>query len=221
MQIARMILPALLLSLTAWSVTSCGEEKQKKTPPPPDPEKVPTMCTHDVQTIVSDSGRTRYRITTKLWNIFSEARVPHWTFPNGLVADELDDKYHNTASLICDSGYYDMNKRIWSAIGNVRLTMRSGDRILCDRMYYDENSTVVNCMDNVRITRTSGDKVETNQMFYNTKTHRTYGDTFIHIEGSGRVIEGYGYEYWDNDQRYVVRRVQGIFPIDDSRFRPH
>ncbi len=221
MQIARMILPALLLTLMAWGAVSCGEQKQKKTPPPPDPDKVPTMVTHDMQTIVSDSGRTRYRITTKLWNVYSEARVPHWTFPNGLVADELDDKYHNTASLICDSGYYDMNKRMWSAIGNVRLTMRSGDRILCDRMYYDENSSVVNCMDNVRITRTSGDKVETNQMFYNTKTRRTYGDTFIHIEGSGRVIEGYGYEYWDNDKRYVVRRVQGIFPIDDSRFRPH
>ena len=78
-----------------------------------------------------------------------------------------------------------------------------------------------NCMHNVRITRTTGDKIETNQMFYNTSTRRTYGDAFIHIEGGGRVIEGFGYEYWDNDKRYVVRRVQGIFPIDDSRFRPH
>ena len=106
-------------------------------------------------------------------------------------------------------------------MGNVRLSMRSGDRILCERMYYDENTSVVNCMDNVRITRTTGDKIETNQMFYNTSTRRTYGDAFIHIAGGGRVIEGFGYEYRDNDKRYVVRRVQGIFPIDDSRFRPH
>lgn len=218
---ARFILPALMLIITAWAMTSCGEESLKKTASDHDPEKVPTVTTHDVQTIVSDSGRTRYRITTKLWNIYNEAKVPHWTFPNGVVADELDEKFQNTASLICDSGYYDIPKRMWSAVGNVRLSMRSGDRILCDRMYYDENTAVVNCMDHVRITRTSGDKIETNQMFYNTKTHRTYGDTFIHIEGSGRVIEGYGYEYWDNDKRYVVRRVQGIFPIDDSRFRPH
>lgn len=210
-----------MLMLAAWAVVSCSEEEVKKTPKGPDPEKVPTMVTHDVQTLVSDSGRTRYRITTKLWNIYSESKVPHWTFPNGLVADELDEKFQNTASLICDSGYYDIQKRMWSAVGNVRLSMRSGDRILCERMYYDENTSVVNCMDNVRITRTTGDKIETNQMYYNTSTRRTYGDAFIHIEGGGRVIEGFGYEYWDNDKRYVVRRVQGIFPIDDSRFRPH
>ncbi|MDO4511342.1 MAG: LPS export ABC transporter periplasmic protein LptC [Bacteroidales bacterium] len=218
---AKYIWLPLMLLMAAWGMASCSEEKLQKAATEHDPEKVPTMVTHDAHTIVSDSGRTRYRINTKLWNIYSEARVPHWTFPNGLVADELDEKFNNKASLICDSGYYDIQKRMWSAVGNVRLTMRSGDRILCDRMYYDEKTTVVNCMDNVRITRTSGDKIETNQMFYNTRTRRTYGDTFIHIEGSGRVIEGYGYEYWDDSQRYVVRRVQGIFPIDDRRFRPH
>ena len=46
-------------------------------------------------------------------------------------------------------------------------------------------------------------------------------DICRHFASGGRVIEGFGYEYWDNDKRYVVRRVQGIFPIDDSRFRPH
>ena len=162
-----------MLMLAAWAVASSSEEEVQKTPKGPDPEKVPTMVTHHVQTLVSDSG------------------------------------------------YYDIQKRMWSAVGNVRLSMRSGDRILCERMYYDENTSVVNCMDNVRITRTTGDKIETNQMFYNTSTRRTYGDAFIHIEGGGRVIEVFGYEYSDNDKRYVVRRVQGIFPIDDSRFRPH
>lgn len=216
---AKFIWLAYMLSMVLWSMASCSEDNIQKSADTHDPEKVPTMISRDVQTVVSDSGRTRYRITTKLWKIYSESKKPHWTFPNGVVADELDENFQNVASLICDSGYYDVQKREWSAIGNVRLSMRNGDRILCDRMYYDERTTIVNCMDHVRITRTTGDKIETNQMFYNSKTRRSYGDTFIHIEGSGRVIEGFGYEYWDHDKRYVVRRVQGIFPIDDSRFR--
>ena len=39
-----------------------------------DREKVPTMTSHDVQTVISDDGRTRYRITTKQWLMFEEAR---------------------------------------------------------------------------------------------------------------------------------------------------
>ena len=35
-----------------------------------DPEVVPTMMTTDVQTVISDSGHTRYRIVAKLWNMF-------------------------------------------------------------------------------------------------------------------------------------------------------
>lgn len=215
---ARLIGLSLWLTIAIGAMVGCADDKMQTTGSTHDPEKVPTMISRDVQTVVSDSGHTRYRITTKLWKIFSESKVPHWTFPNGVVADELDENYQNVASLICDSGYYDIKKRMWSAIGNVRLSMRNGDRILCDRMYYDEANAIVNCMDHVRITRTTGDKIETNQMFYNSKTRRSYGDAFIHIEGSGRVIEGFGYEYLDHDKSYVVRRVQGIFPIDDSRF---
>ena len=32
-----------------------------------DPNNTPTMVSHNVQTLLSDSGNTRYRITTKTW----------------------------------------------------------------------------------------------------------------------------------------------------------
>ncbi len=211
-----LVLPVVLLALLA--AVSCGQEEQQVVKVDTDPEKTPTMTSRDIETVISDSGRTRYRIQAKLWQVFSEAKNPHWTFPNGLVADELDSAYHNMASLICDSAHYDQQARLWSAIGNVRLTMRSGDKVLCDRMYYDEAQHQVNCMDHVRITRTTGDKILTNQMYYDTNTRVTHGDAFIHIEGSGRVIEGYGYQYRDHDKSYHIDNVQGIFPIDDRRF---
>ncbi|MDY5878431.1 MAG: LPS export ABC transporter periplasmic protein LptC, partial [Sodaliphilus sp.] len=60
---SRFILHTLMLMLAAWAVVSCSEEEVKKTPNGPDPEMVQTLFTHDVLTLVSDSGRTRYRIT--------------------------------------------------------------------------------------------------------------------------------------------------------------
>ena len=74
--------------------------------------------------------------------------------------------------------------------------------------------------DNVRITRTTGDKILTNQMYYETTQALTHSDSFIRIEGQGRVIEGEGYEYYDKQRHYKINHVQGIFPIDDRKFMP-
>ena len=87
-------------------------------------------------------------------------------------------------------------------------------------MYYDEKLRQVNCMDNVRITRATGDRILTNQMYYENNTRISHGNGFIHIEGGGRVVEGFGYQYLDRDKRYKIDNVQGIFPIDDRKFRP-
>ena len=67
------------------------------------PEEVPTMTTTDVQTVISDAGHTRYRISAKVWNMFEEAKTPHWTFPKGVTCEELDNKYETTSTLKCDS----------------------------------------------------------------------------------------------------------------------
>ena len=37
------------------------------------PETTPTMLTRDVKTLISDSGITRYQITTPLWLMYDEA----------------------------------------------------------------------------------------------------------------------------------------------------
>ncbi len=208
------------LLITMILTSACKDEVASVVNQSTDPEKVPTMVSHDVQTLISDSGRTRYRITTKLWQMFTESKKPHWAFPNGVVADEIDSTYSNVASLICDSAHYDLQSKVWSAIGHVQLNMRSGDKITCDRMYYTESTRQINCMDNVHVSRPTGDKILTNQMYYENDERRTHGDGFIHIEGQGRVIEGYGYQYFDRDQHYKIDNVQGIFPIDDRKFSP-
>ena len=155
-----------------------------------DPERVPTMATNDVQTIISDDGHTRYRITTERWLMFEEAREPHWIFPAGVKAEEMDSAYAIITTIECDSAYYDKHKQLWDLNGNVRITNDDGDVIMTDQLYWDQGQ------------------------------HKLYSDAFIHVEKQGRVIEGYGYESNEKFTTYTLRRVEAIFPIDESKM-PH
>lgn len=154
---------------------------------PTDPDKVPTMTTSDVQTVISDSGHTRYRIAAPLWNMFEEAKQPHWTFPQGVTCEELDHNYQTTSTLKCDSAYFDKLKNLWTLTGNVRITNPAGDVVLTDELMWDQHQ------------------------------HKMYSDAFIHIEKQGRIIEGYGYESNERLTTYKLRQVEAIFPIDERR----
>ena len=179
-----MVLVAVALALLA----GCKDPVASVTPHATDPEKVPTMTSNDVQTVISDDGRTRYRIITPRWLMFEQAREPHWVFPDGVKAEELDSAYQTVTSIACDSAYYDEHRQLWDLHGHVSITNADGDVIL------------------------------TNQLFWNQNDHRLYSESFIHIEKQGRVIEGYGYESNERFTTYTLREVKAIFPIDESRF---
>lgn len=169
------------------SVVSCKEDSTTVVSHATDPEVVPTMTTTDVQTVISDSGHTRYRIVAKLWNMFEEAKEPHWTFPQGVTCEELDDQFNTLTTIKCDSAYFDKNKSLWTLTGNVRMTNSTGDVVLTDQLMWDQHA------------------------------HLLYSNAFIHIEKQGRIIEGYGYESNERLTTYQLRQVEAIFPIDESR----
>ena len=167
--------------------TSCKDEVKSVVEHATDPDKVSTMCTHTVQTIISEDGVTRYRITTDTWEMYEEAREPHWIFPKGVLAEEMDSAFHIVSSIKCDSAYYDKNKQLWDLHGNVRITNTTGDVILTD------------------------------QLFWNQIEHKLYSDAFIHVEKQGRVVEGYGYESNEQFSTYTLNKVEAIFPVDENK----
>lgn len=175
----------MIVTLTLFA---CKDDLKSVVKHPTNPEKVPTMVSRDVQTIISDSGHTRYRITTQLWCMFEEAKIPHWTFPEGVVAEEMDSTYKIVATIRCDSAYYNRTAQTWSLNGNVRITNVAKDLIL------------------------------TNQLFWNQSEHKVYSDSFIHIEKQARVIEGYGYTSNERFTTYELKKVSAIFPIDENKF---
>lgn len=183
--------PALLVSgilSAALSATSCGSGGKGK-PVMEDMEQdcIPTMVTRDVETYISDSGITRYHISTVLWKVFDEVEEPFWHFPYGLFLEKYDDSLRRNATVEADSAMYFSDKRLWRLDGNVRMVNTEGDLFL------------------------------TNQLFWDQIKHEVYSDSFIHIERSDQTIEGYGFESNDQMTAYTVLNPSGIFPANQFR----
>ena len=184
-----------------------------------DPEKMPTMVSRNVQTLLSDSGDTRYRITTKTWLAFENMNHPHWIFPDGLIAEELDyttPDFKVKMSMKCDSAHYDRNQRMLTLTGNVTIHDNTGGEITCDSAYYDEEKALWSLNSMVTITNTNGGTIETNQMYWDRKANKYYSDSFIRLQSQDKILEGHGYESNDRITNYKVRKVQAIVPVGST-----
>lgn len=186
--LAMRLFPFALAALCSGAgaiLSSCGEEKRETIAISADPETFPTMKTLDVSTTISDSGYTRYHITSPLWLMFEEAKEPHWNFPQGLYVVKFDNDMKENGTFTADTATYWSVKKLWRFDRNVRMKNVDGDRFLTQQLYWDQNQ------------------------------RKLYSDSFIHIERSDRIIEGYGFESNESMTEYTIRRPSGIFPTSD------
>lgn len=183
----RMLPPLLAVAIVALVAAACSDDHRDTIAISADPETFPTMKTINVSTTISDSGYTRYHITTPLWLMFEEAQEPHWNFPDGMFIVKLDDNMKEDGTFTADTATYFSGKRLWRFDRNVRMRNVNGDRFL------------------------------TQQLFWDQRSRKLYSDSFIHIERTDRVLEGYGFESNEQMTRYTIKRVSGIFPASEFR----
>lgn len=171
--------------VAAMMVGSCSDNKGLGSEGAINPETSPTMLTRDVSTLISDSGYTRYHITSDTWLMFENRVDAYWKFPDGLYLEKYDDDMNVDASIVCDSATYFSAKKLWRLDGNVRMKNTAGDRFLTQQLFWDQDRRTI------------------------------YSDSFIHIERATRIIEGYGFTSNEQMTNYVVNRPSGIFPIPE------
>lgn len=180
------LLPLLLVAAVVGDIcfSACSDDKTGTISISANPETFPTMRTLDVSTVISDSGYTRYHITTPLWLMFEEAAEPHWNFPQGLFIVQFDDSLRESGTFTADTAVYFSQKKLWRFDSNVRMKNVDGDRF------------------------------RTQQLFWDQTTRKVYSDSFIHIERADRTIEGYGFISNENMTDYTIRHPSGIFPTN-------
>lgn len=173
---------AIIAVATLAGLAACGGDDTKDMAENVDPETFATMTTCDVQTLVSDSGITRYRIIAPLWLVYDEAREPYWRFPKTLHLERFDPQLRIEATVDCDSAIYFKNKQLWRLDGNVHVLNTLGERFLTEQLFWDQ------------------------------RNEKVYSDSFIHIERADRTLEGYGFESNQRMTRFTVRNVSAILP---------
>ena len=175
-------LPWIILAVLF--LAACGKEQRSYVANIGDGDASPTMTTLDVETFISDSGYTRYHISTPVWMMYDQAMEPHWRFPDGLDLQQYDLKMQPDATMECDSATYFSRKRLWRLDGHVMMVNTMRDTFLSQQLYWDQNK------------------------------RKVYTDSFIHIVRSDRIIEGYGFEANENMTAYTVNRPTGIIPVE-------
>lgn len=175
---------AIMTWTAATLLCGCGPEQKRYVPNAGDGMTTPTMSTSDVSTLISDSGYTRYHLTSPLWLMFEDAEEPFWRFPDGLELQQYDLEMQPSANVVCDSAVYFSRKRLWELNGNVVMVNTEADSFLTQQLFWDQNA------------------------------RKIYSDSFIHIVRTDRIIEGFGFESDQSMRYYSVRRPTAILPVE-------
>lgn len=176
---------ALMATVMLLFVCSCSQ-KEEGGVDPVNTSLVPTMKTENVESLISDSGITRYKFVTKEWLMYSKSQSPYWHFPKGIYVEKFDSLFHVEASIEADTAYFWEQKKLWELKGNVR---------------------VKNIQD---------EKFETQLLFWDQNQQRIYSDSTIRIEQPERIIIGKGFESNEQMTRYTIRETNGIFSVREE-----
>lgn len=180
---------AAAVACAIW-VGSCTEESKIDVAKSLHPEKMPSMVTHNVNTLISDSGVTQYKIVAPSWYVYDEVDTPYWLFPEGLYLQKFDRDFNVVATVAADSARFLRMLKLWKLEGNVEMTKAPSDLFLSPRVFWDQ------------------------------RRQKIYSDTFMHIENATHVIEGTGFESNERLTKYRILHPTGIFPVDREKFKP-
>lgn len=186
--ISPLTVTIMLIVMASVSIlTSCQKEKKAIIESFGDPKDVPSLSTFDVNTLISDSGVTRYRIQAKEWRVFDKADEPYWFFPQGIFVEKFDSNFATESFILSDTAIFFNKLQLWRLRGDVRIENMQNERFFTEEIYWNQQKKSI------------------------------YSDSAIHIERSDRIIEGVGFISNEAMTQYTIRHTTGIFPINQDK----
>jgi hypothetical protein len=101
-----------------------------------DAHALPTVHGEDISSLISDSGVTRYRLVTKVWDIFSNDTNPHWYFPKGIYLEKFDSLFQVNGFIQADTAYFFEKNELWQLLGNVLIQNLAGLRFETSELFW-------------------------------------------------------------------------------------
>jgi len=180
----RITVAALAAVMLFLLPVSCKKEKTDMIPRFTDRSAVPGMFADSVTTLISDSGKIRYKVVAEIWKVFDKAEDPYWFFPEKFYFERFDDSLHVESVVEGDTARYFTARKIWEL------------------------------KNHVKVMNLSGEKFETSLLYWDQDRKRVYSDSFIRIEQESQILTGYGFESNESLTKYQIFKIKGIFPID-------
>ena len=167
--------------------SACFSERKQMGDAVTNRDSLPALETHDVTTLISDSGVIRYRITTPLWLVYDKLNPSRWSFEKGVYVENFDENNDVTAEIKADTAYYYDKKKLWELRGHVDIHNQQGERFNTELLFWDQDS------------------------------QKVYSDAFIRIEQTDRVITGHGFDSNQQFTVYTIHKPEGIFYVDENK----
>lgn len=163
---------------------SCKKEKTDTIANFADRKAVPAMYVDSVTTLISDSGRIRYKVIAQTWKVFDQADEPYWYFPEGVYFERFNDSLEVESIVRGDTARYFTEQELWEL------------------------------KNDVLVKNLSGEQFETNLLYWSQQKHKVYSDSFIRIQQADQVLTGYGFESNESLSKYKIFKIKGVFPLD-------
>ncbi len=163
---------------------SCKKEKTDTLANFEDRALVPGLFADSVTTLISDSGKIRYKVLAKTWKVYDQAKEPYWFFPDKVYFERFNDSLEVESVVLGDTARYYTKLKLWELKNNVLVKSLGGEQF------------------------------ETNLLYWNQDQHRVYSDSFIRIQQQEQVLTGYGFESNESLTKYEIFKIKGVFPMD-------
>jgi hypothetical protein len=171
---------------------SCSKGKEAISTVSLDMEDLPTMHGENSSSLISDSGVTRYRLTAKVWDVYTNDTAPYWFFPQGIYLEKFDSLFRVEGSVEADTAYFYNKKELWRLIGNVHIRNLLGEKFETSELFWNrrapENSgNAVYTDKKVRVERVGGtvligEGMKSDQSLTYYRFYKPYTETFIDEE---------------------------------------
>jgi len=100
---------------------------------------LPDFHGEDISSLISDSGITRYRMQTPIWDVYINDTNPYWYFPEGAYVERFDTMFNVVGFVQSDTAYFYEKPALWHLIGNVKIQNFQGVEFETTEMFWRQN----------------------------------------------------------------------------------
>lgn len=176
------IYPKLFFVIALGLFFQACENDQLKIAALTKPDNTPLESIKGLETIYSDSGMIRVKVTAPVLNKYVSPKAIT-ELPKGLSIDFYDDHLNVVSKLDARYAIHYEQERRWMAKNDVVVVNKKGERLNTEKLYWDENSGKLRSDEFVKITTPEeiimGKGFEANQDFSSYKIFKVTGNITV------------------------------------------